>query len=104
MIEWIAEACQLYGWTVEYVLAMEVKRFFAMLNAGRKIRAGRNQDLCDIAAIAIGNAKYYQDLRSSYTKSFVTEQEISELPMQISDDQARDAVVSFFGGGKRGRR
>lgn len=60
----------LYKWTPEHVLGMPAVRFFALLQSGRKLdakqRAWESVRSCDIASIALGDAKYYQELRKHY--------------------------------------
>lgn len=60
----------LYKWTPEHVLGMPAVRFFALLQSGRKLearqRAWESVRECDIASIALGDAKYYQEMRKHY--------------------------------------
>lgn len=81
---------------MEYALAMEAKRFFVMLDQSRKLRAGRNQDLCAIAAISLGNADYYEKLRDSFGARWKTEAEVKEAVSRLEGDQAKNAVLSLF--------
>lgn len=77
---------------------MEAKRFFVMLDAGRKLRAGRNQDLCAIAAITIGNAEYYEKLRDSFGQRWKVEADIQKAAEQLEGVDATNALRSMFAG------
>jgi len=60
----------LYGWSAQECLDMPVMRFYAMLNAGRELRYKQESrllmELCDVAAISIGGAKYAEDIQKTY--------------------------------------
>jgi hypothetical protein len=66
----ITYLCKEMGWTVEYVLNMPARRFFAMLielkEQHRKQSAAFLYDLCDVAAIAICDVKYLKELKGYY--------------------------------------
>ena len=66
----MTEALLLFGWTPDVVLEMPARRFFALLREGRKQRkegdAARDVASCDIASIALGDAKYFEDVRKVF--------------------------------------
>lgn len=59
-----------FGWTVEYVLAMPVRRFFAMAKAARKMKEDdRNMllfELCDVMVCSTGVKDYHEKLSGVY--------------------------------------
>lgn len=67
-----------------------------MLDQGRKLRAGRNQDLCAIAAIPMGNVEYYENLRASFGQKWKAEAEVKEAVKRLDGDDAKNAVLSIF--------
>lgn len=60
----------MFGYTPEYVLKMPAVRFFSMMKSARKIeeikQAREHTALCDIASIALGDSKYYEDTRKVF--------------------------------------
>jgi len=58
------------GWTINYVLSLPAKTFFAALKSSRKIRRERDlytfKELVDIAFVSLGGEKYAKDLREHY--------------------------------------
>jgi hypothetical protein len=69
-----------------------------MLDAARKLRAGRNQDLCDIAAIQIGGAEYYEKTRAGFGRKWQAEAEIKEAEKQLEGEDALNALRSLGAG------
>lgn len=63
----VTEALLLFGWEPETVLNMPARRFFALLREGRRQKvqndAARDVASVDIASIALGDAKYYDEVR-----------------------------------------
>lgn len=76
----IAEVCKEFGWTVDYILKMPVRQFFAIRNSMYQLSneesAMKYIELCDIQAIAIGDARYYSELRSSYRNRLIDTDDI----------------------------
>ncbi len=66
----VTEALLLFGWTPDEVLNMPARRFFALMREGRKQKrqneAARDVAACDIASIALGEAKYFEDVRKVF--------------------------------------
>lgn len=62
-----AELCGAFGWTLDYVLEMPARRFFVMLKAARKIQSWQFSNLCDIASIPLGDAKYFDGVKKTYS-------------------------------------
>lgn len=77
---------------------MEVKRFFVMLDAARRISARRYQVQCDIAAISIANAEYQKELKDSFTRRWDAEREIAEAVSQLEGVDAQNALKGLFTG------
>ncbi len=63
----VTEAVLLFGWAPDVALNMPARRFFALLREGRKqIRqneAARDVAAADIASIALGDSKYFEEVR-----------------------------------------
>jgi len=66
----VTEALLLFGWSPEVALSMPARRFFALLREGRKQarekEAARDVAACDIASIALGDGKYYEEIRKVF--------------------------------------
>jgi hypothetical protein len=66
----VAEVCGFYGWTLEYVLNMPARSFFAMRRASFDILGDQFNrlylGLCDVAAIPLTNHKYVEELKTMY--------------------------------------
>jgi hypothetical protein len=64
------EAINLFGWSVETILAMPAIRFFALLDEGRKqsreARAREHVAQCDIQSISLGNPEYFEKVRKVF--------------------------------------
>lgn len=56
----------MYGWTMDYVLEMPARSFFAMKEAGRKIHAEHMAEMCQVAAVSWAGKEYTQDLIKHY--------------------------------------
>ena len=98
---WIAEACREFGWTDEHVLKMPARRFFAMLEAVRSMKASEKIDLCDIQFISQGTFKYYQELRKFFQRQVMQAQptmptEEKEEARILKGEEAKNAVISLF--------
>lgn len=80
----LTEAILLFGWDVETALNMPARRFFALLNEGRKQRARANAAdhvaLCDISSIALGDAKYFEDIRRVFLKRAIGKEGLPDRP------------------------
>lgn len=65
-----AEVCMDYGWTLNYVLEMPAKQFFAMAKAAREVREERVNmflfELCDVVPTATGVSEYHKEIRKVY--------------------------------------
>lgn len=61
---------RLFNWSAEQILSMPARRFFALLNEGRKqelqSQARAHVALCDIASIALGDAQYFEKVRQIF--------------------------------------
>jgi len=66
----VTEALLLFGWSPDVALNMPARRFFALMREGRKQKrqteAARDVAACDIASIALGEAKYFEDVRKVF--------------------------------------
>ena len=66
----MTEALLLFGWSPDVALNMPARRFFALMREGRKQKrqteAARDVAACDIASIALGEAKYFEDVRKVF--------------------------------------
>jgi hypothetical protein len=94
----IAEVCREYGWTVDHVLAMPVRRFFAMLEAARMLRAKDMLDLADIAAIPACTPKYAEGLKSSLSAPLRRSSQPRPAPRaDYSGSDARRRLIQMMG-------
>ena len=66
----IADACLMFHWQPDYALKMPAVRFFALVREAHRIREMDHvallSDMCDVASIALGDAKYYTSLKQAY--------------------------------------
>lgn len=62
----LAQACALYGWTLDYCLNMPARQFFWMLEAGAEFHSHRMSELCDISIASSQDIKWYQSLKERY--------------------------------------
>ena len=62
----LAEVCQAYGWTLDYVLNMPASQFYIMAKEARFMRYRQLVDLCDIAPIGWADQKYFETIRKAY--------------------------------------
>ena len=98
----VAEACIIFKWQPEYVLAMPAVRFFAMLKAGKKKQyqdqSSIMANLCDIAAIAIGNKDYYEAIRRQfYFRSVGQEEMLDESRAHdLTKQSTKMALAAIF--------
>jgi hypothetical protein len=91
-----AELCRAYGWTLDYILAMPVVQFFSMRKAWRALYAMERIDDCDVAAIPLCNADYYDTVRERFN-SVVKENSVERAPVVIPDEEiARDFMFTVF--------
>ncbi len=105
--------CKEFGWTVEYVLKMPARRFFAMrtetINYERKSRANFLLDLCDVAAIPLCNADYYKEVKSYFRDAAMDVAErkrvqrmnrhVFDADDPIDSKRAAEALKALIGGG-----
>lgn len=83
----LAEVCQTYGWTLNYVLEMPACQFFLMARQARYIRYRELCDLCDISFIPNSDSKYLGELKRIYStiaKSQSPESEAIAVPSDIA--------------------
>jgi len=95
--EIVAGACLMFSWTPEQVMAMPASRFYAVLEAGRKldirVKALDHVAKCDIASIALGDAEYYQNVRKAfYYRAFGEEDKLN--PKRALDPTAPSTVLA----------
>ena len=66
----VVEAMLLFGWAPDVALNMPARRFFALMREGRKQKrqneAARDVAGCDISSIALGDGKYFEDVRKVF--------------------------------------
>lgn len=64
------EAMRLFNWSVDQILNMPARRFFALLEEGRKQKiqdeARQHVALCDIVSIGLGDAQYFEKVRAVF--------------------------------------
>lgn len=69
-VDSITEAALIFGWLPDYCLAMPARRFFAMLDSGRRMemqrKAADHVALCDISSISISDVKYFNEVRTVF--------------------------------------
>lgn len=69
-VETITEACIRFKWKPDDILEMDAKLFFAILNESRvqesRTRAFEYVAMCDVQSIALGDGKYFQEVRKSF--------------------------------------
>lgn len=103
----LAEACLLYGWSVDECLEMPVTRFYAMLNAGREVRYRQESkllmELCDVSSIALGDSKHYSELRSAYLNRALGRSVAAERDARAfnpADPKTGKMLLAMFNGGR----
>lgn len=103
-MEFVAEACMMFGWTDEYVLAMPFHRFCSMLKNGRRWHARRMIELIDIQSIAIGTPDRYTQVREAYSNLFDFEAaNRTQVPQIDTSNQNHVALIKeMFAAVKRG--
>jgi hypothetical protein len=97
----------LYGWTPDECLNMPATRFFAMLKAGQDLSYERDSrilmELCDVAAIALADGKYVEDLRGVYLKRAfrVKPAKAKTDALDAADPRTAELMLAMFGGVRR---
>lgn len=96
--------CKETGWTVEYVLHMPARRFFAlkkcMFDLMREEKYSNLMDLCDIGLISVAQPGYAQELKDFYRSSYDPEWSKKRLnsrcfAMDNEEDRKKvDAILS----------
>jgi hypothetical protein len=90
----------LFRWHPDQSLSMESRRFFALMEAGRKIRASERIEQCSIQALSGVDNKYFEELTGFYRRQIVKEEipARAALPKDkgIDGEQAKSAVLSMF--------
>lgn len=88
------------GWTIDYVLSLPAKRFFALLSSSRKLRRERDlytfRELVDIAFVSLGGEKYAQKLGEHYKNqsSYVVKR--NKKAMSPDDGYAAHIIASML--------
>lgn len=83
----LAEVCQSYGWTLNYVLEMPACQFFIMAKQARYIKYRELCDLCDISFIPNSDSKYLSELKTAYSRLALSqplESEAIAVPANIA--------------------
>jgi hypothetical protein len=97
----VASLCKFYSWSFESVLHMPARAFFAMYRSMNRLKAMENINTCDLQAIGIGSAQYYEKLRNHYVRTlheFETDSVIeNEAPRgALEGDDAKYAVMQVM--------
>lgn len=83
----IAEYLRLYpGTPVDTCLTMAVSRFFALLRAGRYLKAMDLVEQCDISAISGHGPQYFKAVRARFEKEMV---HYSRDPLELKEDEIK---------------
>jgi hypothetical protein len=79
---------------------MPAVRFFALLQSGRKLeskkRAYQAVIECDIASIALGDSKYYQEMRKHYQVLALGELAPKSRVLDAADPNTGKLVADLF--------
>ena len=81
---------------------MPARRFFAMVNAGRRIMMAEYAELCDIAAIPMCDPKYHRQLKGAYVAGAQKERPKAPPPsgyvIDSASPEAKNVFMSIFAG------
>lgn len=87
----IFEVCKETGWSIEYILEMPVRRFFAirksMYEIKREEHYNKLMELCDIQFIGVAKPNYYQELRDFYRSQIKPDQAKKRLNIRQFDSE-----------------
>jgi hypothetical protein len=105
-LEVVTEICLLFGWTDEHALSIPARRFFAMLQSGRKMKSKERlhllADLTDIASIPIYTPEFSKQLREHYLKSAHPEYQFTKgIVMDAAGPEAGAILADIFRQKKR---
>jgi len=96
----VAEACLLFGWAPDQTLEMPAIRFFALMKAGRKLKeqkeAAHYVSLCDIASIGLGDAKYYEEVRTLFVNRAIGYETKKRKALDPTDASTLELVRNLF--------
>lgn len=96
----IAEACRFYGWTDEHCLEMPAARFYAMLEAGRKLKARENAAACVISRCSAVTYDGFVEIVKSFEKVGPTElppkPEKPKNTMAPTDPVTKASMINAF--------
>ena len=69
-VEMVTEACMRFGWLPQDIMEMDAKTFFAILMESREQESRKRAfdwvAACDVQSIALGDGKYFQEVRKSF--------------------------------------
>lgn len=111
----LTHVCRETGWTVEYVLSMPARRFYAMrlemLRQDQKEKANFLYDLCDVSAISIADSKYFEEAKTYFRQSMMDPEDrlredrmrrhIFDADDEIDSRRGAMAMKAMLGGGVR---
>lgn len=94
----------MYKWLPEYCLKMPAIRFFAMLDAGRKLEAIARIEECDIAAIPACKSDYMKVVRGRFESVISHQEAVREtqaskarsIVVDAASQEAKDFMFSIF--------
>jgi len=87
---WIAEFCQFYGVSDEYVLRMPAIRFFSLLSSCREIKAMDLIDQADIGAISIFGKEWVLTLQNDFKSRFPSaKKEADDIRAKVESNNAQ---------------
>lgn len=88
------------GWTINYVLSLPAKTFFALLKSSRKLTKERDlykfRELVDIVFVSLGGEKYAKDLRKYYQDQSEFVPKRNKKSMDPSDPHAAMILASIL--------
>jgi len=90
--------CREFGWTVDHILEMPARRFFAVRKSLFEIKKEERylslMDQCDVQSIALGDGKYYNEVKNMYKANIAPPKRIEKQNnprLFVADDPADSA-------------
>ncbi len=91
----------MFGWSVDEVLEMPARRFFKILEAGRRWVAMERIEACRIAAVSGSSKEYAQELMDSLSREAkgpkaISAESASREARALSGTEAQATMMSAF--------